>query len=402
MQKLAVEAIEAGALGFSSANTVNHRDVDGNPTYARLVAASELFAIGEAIGGTGKGVLQVLNDFYQETAQDLPTLIEWSRRSKRPLSFTLEQDDFARTTYWQEILTSIAAAAAEGVQIRPQVAARNVGTIFSLGSTLNPLINRPSMLAIHHLPVQEKVRLMRDPAFKARVLAEAPIKIAETFTSVTPRIDDAFTHIESGRKQLFVLDDTVDYEQPKERSLWAEAQRQNRDIFDLIYDTLLDDEGRGLIFSPTMNYADFNFDAVLEMLNYPDAILGLGNAGAHVKYISDASFNTYILSYWTRDRTRGPRLSVERAVQLQTSQPAKHLNLQDRGVIALGKRADLNVIDHGRLRVHKPVLVADLPGGSDRYLQSAEGYLATFVHGEKILAHDQLTGARPGRLVRGK
>lgn len=401
MQDLAAEAMTAGALGFSTANTVGHRDSDGNPTYARLVAANELFAIGDALRGVGKGVLQLLNDFYQETAQDFPMLVEWSRRSRRPLSFTLEQDDSADTKFWREVLDGVAVAAAEGVRIRPQVAPKAVGAIFSLSATVNPLINRPSYFAIAGLPLDEKVRIMRDPAFRARVLAEPPMKVADKLMSVSPRIDEDFVNMATGIKQLFVLDDTPDFEQPKEQSLWSIARRENRDLFELAYDALLRDDGRGLIFSPIANYADGDFAAVMTMLDFPGAILGLGDAGAHAKYICDGSNSTYILTYLTRDRTRGPRLPVERAVQLQTTRPAEHLGLLDRGRIAVGAKADINVIDAGRLKLGTLELVPDLPGGALRFLQRTEGYVATFVSGIQTNDRDRLTGARPGRLVRG-
>lgn len=401
MQEMTIEALNAGALGFSSANTVNHRDSDGNPTYARLVAANELYAIGDAMRDSGKGVLQILNDFYQENAQDFPVLVEWARRSGRPLSFTLEQDDSADTTFWREVLDGVETARAQGINIRPQVAARSVGAIFTLSATVNPLVNRPSYFAIAGLPLQEKVRIMRDPSFKAKVLSEAPMSVAEKLVSVSPRIDDDFRNMATGVKQLYLLDDTVDYEQPKDRSLWAIARMQNRDVFDVAYDALLQDDGQGLIFSPIMNYADGDFEAVLTMLNYQHAILGLGDAGAHAKYISDGSFSTYILSYWTRDRKRGPRIPIERAIQLQTTAPADHLGLYDRGRLAVGAKADINVIDAERLQIGKPVLVPDLPGGSSRFLQRAEGYIATFVSGTRVIEDDRLTGNTPGRVVRG-
>jgi N-acyl-D-aspartate/D-glutamate deacylase len=401
MQGIVAQAMQAGALGFSTANTIGHRDSDGHPTYARLVSANELFAIGDAVGDAGHGVLQLLNDFYQETAQDFPVLVEWARRSQRPLSFTLEQDDSADTTFWRAVLDGVAAATAKGVKIRPQVAAKAVGAIFSLSATVNPLINRLSYFAIAALPLDEKVRIMGDPDFRARVLAEPPMKIAGWLPSVSPRIDDDFVNMTTGVKQLFVLDDEPDFEQPREQSLWSIAHREKRDVFELAYDALLRDGGRGLIFSPIANYADGNFDAVRAMLDYPDAILGLGDAGAHAKYICDGSNSTYILSYWVRDRTRGPRLSMERAVQLQTTKPAEHLGLADRGRIAVGAKADISVIDAGRIGLGRPELVSDLPGGAARFLQRTEGYIATFVSGTRIVDHDKLTGARPGRLVPG-
>lgn len=401
MQALLIEGLEAGALGFSTADTVGHRDAHGNPTFARQVAASELYALGEAMGRAGKGVIQIFNDFYQENAGDFATIEALARRSGRPLSFTYEQDDAWPEGFHAHVTARMDALNAEGVPIRAQVAPRSIGGIHSLQGSINPFMTRPSYLAIRHLPHAERVRAMRDPAFKARLLAERDLPLSDFVMSVSPRAEEWSADPIRLAQRTFCLGPAPDYEQPVDQSLFGQAKASGRSVPDLLYDQLLSEDGTGQVYVPIMNWGGGNYEFVHDTLENPWSILGLSDGGAHVGYICDGSFPSYVLSHWTRDRTRGPQISIARAVQLQTSAPADHIGLHDRGRIAPGYRADINVIDHAALAIGRPTLVADLPAGGSRFVQSARGYLATLVAGVIVTDHDRLTGDRPGRVIRG-
>lgn len=401
MQALLVEGLEAGALGFTTADTVGHRDALGNPTYARQVAASELYALGEAMGRAGKGVIQIFNDFYRDNAGDFATIAELARRSGRPLSFTYEQDDAWPEGFHEYVTGEMDALNATGVPIRAQVAPRAIGGIHSLQGTINPFMTRPSYMAIMHLPHVERVTIMRDPAFKARLMTEDDRPISDFVMSVSPRVEEWGADPIRMAQRTFCLDPEPDYEQPLDRSLYGQSQATGRSVPDLLYDQLLTQDGTGQVFVPIMNWGGGNYDFVHDTLRNPWSILGLSDGGAHVGYICDGSFPTYLLSHWTRDRNRGPRIQIERAVQLQTTAPAEHIGLHDRGRIALGYRADINVIDHDSLTIGRPTLLGDLPAGGTRFVQSARGYLATMVAGQVVTDRDRLTGAKPGKVVRG-
>ena len=401
MQALLVGALKAGALGFSTADTVGHRDANGNPTYARRVAAAELFALGEAMGKAGLGVIQIFNDFYQENAGDFPTILALARRSGRPLSFTFEQDEAWPEGFLDMVLAALTLENAAGIRLKAQVAPRAIGGLHSLEGSINPFMTRPSYRAIAHLPHAERVAAMADPALRARILSEPDIPISDLVMSVTPRAAEWGKDPIRMAQRTFLMGPEPDYEQPIEQSLFGLSQASGRSGEEILYDHLLTEGGRGQVFVPVMNYVESDYEAVRRMMESPHAILGLSDGGAHVGYICDGSFPTYLLSHWTRDRSRGPRLRLEDAVRLQTTRPAEQMGLADRGRIAPGLRADLNIIDHQRLKVGRPTLHHDLPAGGTRFLQGATGYIATFVAGVAVREQDQPTGARPGRLVRG-
>jgi N-acyl-D-aspartate/D-glutamate deacylase len=401
MQKLVVEALKQGGLGFTTANTVNHRDADGNPTYARLVAAEELYRIGDAMRDAKLGVLQLFNDFWRETAHSFPTLIEWARRSERPLCFTLEEDPRWPQGFWQQTLKEVDEANKNGIIIRPQVAPRGIGAIMGMAGSLQPFMVRQSYLDIAHLPMAEQVSLMRDPAMKAKILADKPLQLSKLKPSVAERADEFFYDVESMTKGMWIMGEKLDYEQTADKSVYAMAQSARRNPVEFVYDLMLEDEGQTLFFTPAVNYTDGNMDAVRDMLVSPHAMMALSDSGAHVGYICDGSFPTYLMSFWTRDRTRGPKISLEQAVRLQTTASARHIGLNDRAEIKVGMRADINVIDYDNLGFSKPYMVNDLPAGGSRMLQDASGYLATFVNGVQTIDRDRITGNKPGKVVRG-
>jgi N-acyl-D-aspartate/D-glutamate deacylase len=393
MAELTEQALRAGALGFSTSRTLLHKTARGDYVPNFGAAAAELNAIGEGVRRAGRGVLQLLSDFDDVDAE-FRMLRDWVRASGRaPLSFTLVQR-VEHPRQWQRLLELIDAAQADGLPIRGQVAPRAVGLVLGLQATLHPFMAKPSYAAIAHLPLAERVAHMRDPALRSRILAEPvdalPGRIPAFIVNLLARLD-----------RVFPLGDPPDYEPPAEASVAGRAQRLGVDPHALMYDLLLERDGRELLFSPAANYVDGDYEATLAMLRHPHTVVGLGDGGAHCGSICDGSFPTYLLTHWTRDRTRGERLPLEFAVQRYTRAPAELVGLRDRGLLAPGMKADINVIDHARLSLAPPVIVHDLPGGGRRLMQTAKGYVATLVSGQVVIDHDQPTGALPGRVLRG-
>jgi N-acyl-D-aspartate/D-glutamate deacylase len=315
-----------------------------------------------------------------------------------PLSLSLMQRDLDNTQ-WRKILARAEKANAKGTNIRVQVGARGIGVLLGFEATFHPFIGFPSYKVIATLPLPERVRRMREPVFKARILAEKSEKIAGDGSNVPPMADRFLANIDLISMRMFRLGVEPSYEPPKEASLFAEAMRTGKSALEVIYDALLENDGKELLYFPVYNYGDFNLDAVREMLGHPLALLGLSDGGAHVGTVCDASFPTFMLTHWARDRAQG-RFPVEQVVKMLTHDTSRYIGLEDRGTIAPGQRADLNVIDLDRLRLLRPQLVADLPAGGKRLLQRAEGYRATLVNGEVISRDGTLTGRLPGHVAR--
>lgn len=405
MRDLCRAALEAGAAGFSTGRTDNHRTADGDPTPASEASERELVGLARAFEGLGHGVLQAVSDFDSLVSLDrfdaeFDVLEAMARAAGgHTLSLSLlERDQDAEQ--WRRILGRVEAANAAGLPMRVQVAARPIGVLLGLDATFHPFIGFPSYKAIAHLPLPARVARLRDPAFKARLLAETTDRVAGDGSPIPPLADRLLESIDFVSMRLYPLDDPPDYEPPRERSLFARAMATGRPPLEVVYDALLEDDGRALLYFPLFNYTGQSLDHLHEMLTHPLALAGLSDGGAHVGTICDASFPTYLLSHWTRDRARGPRLPLERAVAMLTGDAARHVGLRDRGVVAPGAAADLNVIEHDRLALGRPRLVADLPGGGKRLLQDAHGYRATVVAGAVVSDDGRLTGARPGTLLR--
>lgn len=387
MARLAREAIEAGALGFSTSRTLNHRTSRGDPTPTLTASADELVGIARAIGATGRGVLQLVSDFADVEAE-FDLCRRMAAESGRPLSFSLLQ---VRDGTWRRQLDLLDAANAAGLPVTAQVAPRAVGLLLGLDCTLHPFLTNPVYREIAGLPLAERVAAMTDPGFKARVLAAA---------EDARRSDALGGRLILSLQRMFPLGDPPDYEPDPSTSVAARAERQGRDPFDLAYDLLLADEGRAFLYLPMLNYADGDLDAAGEMLAHPHTVVGLADGGAHVGTICDASFPTTLLAHWGRDRERG-RLGLPFLVHRQTQATARTVGLLDRGVVAPGYRADLNVIDFERLRARRPTMRHDLPAGGRRLVQAADGYVATVVAGEVTYEEGVEAGPLPGRLVRG-
>jgi N-acyl-D-aspartate/D-glutamate deacylase len=374
MARLAGEAVDAGALGFTTSRTRNHRTSRGDWTPTLTAAASELAGIADGLGSVGKGVLQVVSDFT-DPREELASVLGMAESSGRPLSISLSQVP-TKPEGWRSLLDAITAANARGLSVRAQVAARPVGILLGLGGTINPIGSSPTARSIG----ADVDALGRDDV-RATILSEM----------AAGRPLFPWDHV-------YRLGDPPDYEPPPSASIEAEAARTGVDAETIVYDAAVSGE---LLYVPFLNYADGDLEAVRAMLTHPHAVLGLADGGAHVGTICDGSFPTTMLTHWVRDRTRGERLAIEHVVAMQTSRTAELVGLLDRGVIAPGMRADLNVIDMDHLRLHTPAIVHDLPAGGRRYVQKAEGYLHTIAAGEETYANGEPTGALPGRLVRG-
>jgi N-acyl-D-aspartate/D-glutamate deacylase len=390
MRALAAEAMRAGALGFTTSRTLNHRTVKGDPTPSLRASEAELSGIAMGLSDAGSGVIELISDFDTPDLDTEFAMIErLIARSGRPLSLSLAQAGRSPDG-WREILRRIEAAARGGLPIKAQVAPRPIGVLLGLQGTLNPFSAHETFAAIKDKPFAEKLAAMRDPQFRARMLAETAAQMRNN------RLARGITEFE----RIFPLGDPPDYEPPKERSVASLAAKQERMPAEVAYDLLLEDEGRAFLFMPFANYMNYNLDCCGEMIAHGDCLMGLGDGGAHVGLISDGSYPTYLLAHWGRDRSHG-RFDLGYLVKRQTSDTARAVGLHDRGVIAPGMKADLNVIDFDRLRVKAPRMAFDLPAGGKRLLQGAEGYAATIVSGEIVYRDGEPTDALPGKLVRG-
>src|SRR5437588_6723209 len=387
MAALAGDAVRAGALGFSASRTRNHRTSTGDFTPTLKAGEDELTAIAAAMHAQGRSVLQFVLDL-STINEDLPMMLRVAENTRIPVSFSITQNDKAPQR-WRQTLDTIAAASARGLSITAQIAARPVGLLLGLELSRNPFQTHPSYQAIAHLPLAERLARLRQAEVRAAILSEAPASTDDPLF-FRPNYD-----------KMYLLGDPPDYEQPPENALGAQARRQGKRPEELAYDAMLSDEGRGMLYVPFLNYADGNLDATREMLCDPRSVPGLSDGGAHCGIICDASFPTYLLTHWTRDRKRGEKLSIPFVVAAQSRKTALSVGLSDRGVIAPGFKADLNVIDYDRLHLHPPKVHYDLPVGGRRLLQRVDGYDATIVSGVVTQRHGAATGARPGRLVRG-
>jgi len=409
MQELVREALDSGAIGLSIGRSDAHKTADGDWTPSSEADEKELVGLASVLAEKDKGVLQVVNDFDmmrpgQTFDKEFDLMEAFFRAGKRPSSISLMQRDFAPQD-WLKTIERSEKLNAEGFDVSFQVAPRGIGVFQGLDLTFHPLMAFPSYLAIRDLPLSERVALMKDPEFKAKMLAETPVQLSGEGSTVPPMTDVLIAQYEAFAEKNFVLDQDgkPHYEQSRENSIAGLARKDGMTAFEKVYDLLLGDDGRAMIYYPIYNYTDWNYDAVYQMMNHDKALPGLSDGGAHVGFICDASFPTYLLSYWTRDRKREGRdgMELSKAIHMLTAKSAAYLGLTDRGQIKVGMKADINVIDYDNLDLGVPELVKDLPAGGQRLLQPVSGYKATFVSGQQVIENDQVTAARPGRLVRG-
>jgi len=403
MRTLLRAALKAGAAGFSTGRSDNHRTARGAATPASEVDARELAGIAAAFDGLGHGVLQAVSDFDMMRGPDRfdPEfdLLEAMAAASggRPLSISTMQRDHA-PNQWRQILARVDAAVARGLDMHCQVGARGIGVLLGLEATFHPFMGFPSYKAIAHLPLAERVARMRNPELRTRMLAESSDKIAGDGTPIPPLADFFLANLSMVAMRLYRMGARPDYEPKLLDCLAAEASRAGVPVLARIYDALLEDDGKALLYFPVYNYTGMNLDVVREMLLHPRALVGLGDGGAHVGTVCDASMPTFLLTHWARDRAAG--IPLPRVVQMQAHDTARFIGLRDRGTLEVGMRADLNILDLERLALLRPVMQRDLPAGGRRLVQRAEGYVATFVGGVAIAEGGELTGARPGKLVR--
>ncbi|RUP05686.1 MAG: D-aminoacylase [Mycobacterium sp.] len=400
MGSIVGDGLRAGALGMSFGRTAGHRSASGEPVPGTYSEEAELAALMGVMADAGSGVLQVVpagvgGAMGGDQRHSIDAEIEWitrlGRKYRIPLTFLAmvnEQDPHD----WRSWFAAVHGANAEGADIRPQVACRAFGMLMGHQSRMNPFRHRPSYRSLMDLPLQQRVQRLRDPAVRARILAETPDPAAE------PSADQLNRHI---FKRLYPLGAALDYEPAPQDSVAAIAEREGRDPWEVTYDVLLGADGREFLLLPLLNYAGNNYDHLHAMMSDPVSLQGLGDGGAHCGIICDASMTTYLLSHWVRGRSRGPGLSLATAVHRLTGDPARFYGLGDRGVLQPGRRADINLIDLDRLALHYPERVEDLPGGAGRLIQRADGYVETLVLGQTVVAEGGLTDARPGGLVRG-
>ncbi len=385
MRRLTAEAIKAGAMGFSSSRTLNHRSSKGDPTPSLTAEIDEMVGIASGLKDAGRGVMEMISDFG-DLDDEFSLLKEMVSVSGRPMSISLAQG--LSPNGWRKILSRIEGASQEGLVMRGQVAPRPIGIIFGLTASLNPFIGRPSYMEIAGLPLAEKLAALQDPDRRKRILAEP---VSRGFEGLYQRM--------AGGRKLWELGDPPNYEPAPEESVAARAEAVGQDVWAYVYDRLLADDGRTMLYSPFANYADDNLDCCRDMLLHENTVPGLGDGGAHVGIISDASFVTTLLTHWGRDRSRGERLPLELLIRRQSHDTARAVGLTDRGVLAEGMKADVNVIDFDNLRVRAPEMVYDLPSGGARLDQRADGYLATLVNGQVTYRNGEATEALPGRLI---
>ncbi len=398
MATLVQEAIEAGALGFSTSRTIGHRAMSGEPVPGTFAAEDELFAIGRALQRAGKGLFEVApagvaGEDLIAPKQEVDWMIRLAAEIDRPVTWLMLQNLMAPDD-WKQYLDLSAQAQADGHRVIPQVAGRPFGVLFGLQSR-HRFMECPSFAPLAELAVHERAAAMAQPEVKATLLAESRAIHAELAATEPLR-----AALNEGYNRTYVLGDPIDYEPTDTDSIAARAEAAGVAPDEELYDRLLDRGGEAFLMMTFLGYSHGNGDALHEMLSHPGAVLGLADGGAHANFICDASTPTWMLTHWVRDRSRGPRLPLPYVIKKMTADTAALFELTDRGVLAVGKRADVNVIDLDRLQLGQPYLAADLPAGGTRLLQQATGYVATVVAGVVTREHDAFTGELPGRLVR--
>jgi N-acyl-D-amino-acid deacylase len=395
MKAIVKEAVAAGALGFSTSRTTAHRAIDGEPVPGTFAAEQELFGIGAALGELGTGVFELAPaGSAGEDVDDPKKEMDWMRRLSahvgRPVTFAMLQVD-PYPDLWADLLAESLAATAEGADVWPQVAGRPTGLLSGHQTSYSLLDQIPAYVELkaRGLSPAALAQELGDPEVRRRVVTWQP---PDEATAVA--MEKAYHH-------TYLLGSPPDYEPDRERSLAAVAARTGQTPLEVAYDAMMEGEGSGLLYVPILNYSSGSLDPTRTMLLHPRAALGLGDGGAHVGIICDASTPTYMLTHWARDRSRGPGLPIELVVQKQTRETARLYGMTDRGTLEPGMLADCNLVDFERLQLGDPWVSADLPAGGTRLLQGAEGYVATIKRGVITFEEGRDTGARPGHLVRG-
>jgi N-acyl-D-aspartate/D-glutamate deacylase len=401
MKRIAAEALKAGAFGVSTSRTLAHRAIDGEPVPGTFAAEAELRALAQAVAENGRGVLEispagVIGEDLLAPAKEIDWMDRLSRETGCPMTYVVVQVSPA-PDLWREQLALTSAARKRGALITPQVGIRGVGILLGLKSRFGPFMVSTTLRGLMDMPYAARIaRLKSDGALRKQIAREGMGGIEPAPSDLNPMIQAMFSS--DAWDRIYPM--WGNYEPGPGDTIAAHARQRGVDPREMVLDVMLENDGEGLIWVPVQNYSDGCLDPEYEMITSPDTVVGISDGGAHCGAIVDASAPTLMLTHWVRDRTRGPKLGLEYAVKRQTSDLAKFYGLPNRGLIAPGKKADINLIDFTRLKLNQPFMANDLPTGAERLMQTAEGYVATLVSGEIVQREGKETGARPGRLIR--
>jgi N-acyl-D-amino-acid deacylase len=391
MRALTAEAVRAGALGVSTSRNMMHRTKAGALAPSLFSEEDELLALAQGLRDANAGVYQIIPRVTGDAVEEFGLIRRIAEAAGRPVSYSLLQMPTGKPGAWRDSLDALGAAAADGLSILAQVAPRPVGMLYGLDLSFHPFALHPSFRPLLDLPLADKVQALRDPALRAQLLSETP----QDTNPVSVKTVQAF-------RFAYPMGDPPVYDPKAEDRIDRRAAALGLSPEEYAYDLLLENGGKAIFYQPGANYRDGNLDAVREMLGHPQAIVGLADGGAHYGMICDASFPTYFLLRWARDAAEGERIDMARAIAALTSRPADAVGLSDRGRLAVGYKADVNVIDLAGLDLHSPTVAHDLPAGGRRLSQTADGYVATIVSGAVTYRNGVATGALPGRLVRAQ
>ena len=402
MAVLVRDGLKAGALGFSTSRTLLHKAMDGEFVPGTFASKEELFGIAKVLGEVGHGVFQCASEHTQ-----MPKEIQWMKvvaaETGRPVIFTLSQTDMM-PDLWKQIVGVLEEAAEQNIPLFAQAAGRAIGIMMCWRGTAHPFATYPSWLAIKDLPWAEQLAHLKDPAFRERMLAEQPTDMGFFASFVTRSFDKMYVASEgtsAAESQVGQPPPVIDYEPTPSQSIAAMSTATGRRPQEIAYDALMERDGEAMIYFPLFNYANKNLDHLRTLHSHPRVKMGLSDAGAHCGAVCDGGMPTFMLTHWTRDRTRGERLPLEYIIKRQTQDTAVVYGLNDRGILAPGYKADINIIDYDHLAFEQPKMVFDLPANGRRLVQDARGYVATLVSGEVIIENGVPTGVLPGKLIRG-
>jgi N-acyl-D-aspartate/D-glutamate deacylase len=396
MSALVSEALDAGAFGFTSSRITAHRTADGKVVPGTQVSIDEMEGFGDALSKAGHGIFEVVSDINFDgipgsltDAEEIDWMADVSRRKNVKFTYLLFQNP-GNTTKWRSTVELTSKAQAQGAEIYPQISMRPTGIVMGLQSSFHMFMGRPTYDALANLPFEDQVKKLQQPEIRAAIIAETSDKLP--FEGTALRYEMMF--------RLEQADGSLDYEPSFESSVQQIAMRAGVSEDTILYDMMMENEGHGYIYVILVNYGDYSLDFLYELMDNPTVIAAGSDAGAHCGAICDAAMPTFMLSHWTRDRKAGPTLSVEKAVEKQSRATAALYGLNDRGTLARGMKADVNIIDYEKIGSSRPKMVADLPAGGKRLLQTATGYRATIVSGVVTFEDGVSTGALPGKLLR--
>jgi len=389
MARIVREGINAGALGFSTSRTSIHKAKStGEHVPGTYAAMDEVFGIGHALREAGAGVFQMAIE-HHEADQNFDWMKRLAQETGRPVLFNMVQSDKA-PDLWCEMLVKLDDAGKEGIPIYGQTAGRPVGLLFNWRASVHPFVLTETWQAMKELPWETQLAKLKDPKTRTAMCADKVLKW-----------DDFVDLIMTGHHKMFPIDDKQDYEPGPEKSVEGIAKKTGQNPREILYDALMREDGEGIVYFPLFNYSNGSFDVLEQLIAHPRTGLSLSDGGAHCATIADASIPTFMITHWTRDRSRGKRFKIEEMVRMQTHDTAKLFGLNDRGLIAPGYRADVNIIDYEKLGLGRAHLAWDLPTGAKRYVQGASGYVATICAGTPTYENGEATGALPGKLLRG-